>query len=54
MMTSGGKRKPAKAERAGAEGRVWRVWRDLIPTVSLLEASHSDATAPSPAWPLAA
>src|SRR6266508_3020193 len=39
MMTSGGKRKPAKVERAGAEERRWR---DLISAVSLLGGCHSE------------
>jgi hypothetical protein len=37
-MTSGGKRKPAKAERAAGAGRGRRV---LMPTVWLLQGDHS-------------
>jgi hypothetical protein len=38
-MTSVGKQKPAKVERAGAEERRWR---DLISAVSLLGGGHSE------------
>jgi hypothetical protein len=38
-MTSGGKRKPAKADREREAGRGRRV---LMPTVSPLEGDHSE------------
>jgi len=45
-MTSGGKRKPAKADRGIGAGRGRRV---RMPTVSLLKAVTANATEPGPA-----
>jgi dihydropteroate synthase len=42
-ITSGGKRKPANADRVARAGRERRI---LIPTVSLLNAVTTNATAP--------